>query len=448
MQLPECALINKRTLWPQEQYAKKLNSAMIPRFLLVLIDIVLINTAFLLSFLIRYGLPFPERSFLPYKDSFVFLTLIHISALSVFGVYKSRFRSSWELLKRVFSGLLLGTLLSVAFVYVFREKWEAFPTSIFALSFFVNLILIFKLNRFILKLRRRIKKKVVVIGQGDLDEVMIRKADIEKIEINKIEGLTNCTDIDEIVICGQIPNEKDISFITYLAQKVKAEIVFSPACYVKLLPEKINGNGSVHSLTTFVGRKRDTEEFLMRTLDILGSITIIIFSLPIIILVALLIKLTSRGPVLYQQKRVGKDGKIFTLYKFRTMVNDAEKLSGFLPASENDPRITKTGRFLRVRRLDELPQLINVFKGQMSLVGPRPENLYRVDRHKALQELRLAVKPGLTGLAQIRNARNAYDLHPKHKIKYDYLYIQRRSLLLNLYILAKTIPVVLLKKGQ
>jgi lipopolysaccharide/colanic/teichoic acid biosynthesis glycosyltransferase len=127
------------------------------------------------------------------------------------------------------------------------------------------------------------------------------------------------------------------------------------------------------------------------------------------------------------------------------MINDAEKQLGPVLATENDPRVTKVGRFLRDTRLDEIPQLLNVILGQMSLVGPRPERPYFVKRHKALMEIRLAVRPGLTGLAQVRNA---YDLHPNHKIKYDYLYIQRRSLLLNLYILAKTIPVVLLKKGQ
>jgi lipopolysaccharide/colanic/teichoic acid biosynthesis glycosyltransferase len=136
---------------------------------------------------------------------------------------------------------------------------------------------------------------------------------------------------------------------------------------------------------------------------------------------------------------------VFTLYKFSTMIPDAEKLSGPILASENDPRVTKVGRFLRDTRVDEFPQLINVLLGQMSLVGPRPERPYFVKHHKSLMEIRLAVRPGLTGLAQVRNA---YDLHPDHKIKYDYLYIQRRSLILNLNILAKTIPVMLLKKGQ
>jgi lipopolysaccharide/colanic/teichoic acid biosynthesis glycosyltransferase len=161
-------------------------------------------------------------------------------------------------------------------------------------------------------------------------------------------------------------------------------------------------------------------------------------------LVSFLVKLSSPGPIFYSQKRVGKDGKIFTLYKFRTMVQDAEDLAGFEPAGREDERVTKVGRWLRRSRLDELPQVVNVLKGQMSLVGPRPENLYRVRLHKALRQLRLSIRPGITGLAQVRSF---YDLHPRHKIKYDYLYIQRRSLLLNLYILARTIPVLVTKKG-
>ena len=163
---------------------------------------------------------------------------------------------------------------SIAFVYVFRIKWGAFPTTVFVISFLVNLLLIFKLNQFILKTCRRIKKKIVVIGQGNIDDVMIGKADIEKIEINKIEELTNYTDIDEIIVCD-IPKERDMGFINYLAQKLKAEVVFDPVCYAKLLPERINGNNTVHSLATFVGRKQDIDEFLIRSLDVAGSLAIL-----------------------------------------------------------------------------------------------------------------------------------------------------------------------------
>jgi lipopolysaccharide/colanic/teichoic acid biosynthesis glycosyltransferase len=165
---------------------------------------------------------------------------------------------------------------------------------------------------------------------------------------------------------------------------------------------------------------------------------------PIIVIASVIIKVSSAGPVLYKQHRVGKHSRIFTLYKFRTMVNDAEKIWGFTPATQDDERVTSIGRFLRRTRMDEIPQLVNVLKGEMSLVGPRPENLYRVNMHASLRGPRLLVKPGLTGLAQIRAF---YDLKPEHKIKYDYLYIQKRSFFLNTYILLKTIPVVLLKKG-
>jgi lipopolysaccharide/colanic/teichoic acid biosynthesis glycosyltransferase len=414
------------------------------RIILLLIDMILINGAFLLSYLIRYGLPLPRYNFTPYKKSFVFVTLIYISALAFSRVYKNRFRSSWDLFKRVFTGLFFGTLLSITFVYVFRIKWGAFPTTVFALSFLINLLLIFKLNQYILKSGKRITKKVLVIGRDDIDDIVGKKAVVEKIGTDEIGHVTKYNDIDEVVICESIKDNRILNLLIYLVQNLKIDIVFSPSIYTELLSGRINGDDSVHFIGTFFGEKRDIEEFMMRVLDIAGSILILLISLPAMILICPLIKISSSGPVFYTQQRVGKDGRLFMLYKFRTMVKDAEKEVGPVLASRDDPRVTKVGKFLRATRLDELPQLINVLKGDMSLVGPRPERPHFVKKHKALHELRLAVKPGLTGLAQIRSF---YDLKPQHKIKYDYLYIQKRSLLLNLYILIRTIPAVFSKKG-
>jgi len=185
-------------------------------------------------------------------------------------------------------------------------------------------------------------------------------------------------------------------------------------------------------------------EVFCRLFDIVLSTVMLLLGGTLIVLVAVLVKISSPGPVLYKQKRVGKAGRIFVLYKFRTMIENAEKHTGPVLASKNDDRVTPLGRVLRASRLDELPQIFNVLKGDMSLVGPRPERPYFVSRHSSLQGLRLCVKPGITGLAQIRAF---YDLKPEHKLKYDSLYIQNRSLLLNLYILLQTIPVVFLKKG-
>ncbi len=188
----------------------------------------------------------------------------------------------------------------------------------------------------------------------------------------------------------------------------------------------------------------DNTELLIRVLDIVGATTILLLTAPVMLIVAALIKVLSPGPVLYKQKRVGRHGRIFTIYKFRTMINGAEKHTGPILAEKNDSRTIPIGSFLRQTRLDELPQLFNVLKGQMSLVGPRPERPYFVRQHRALQGIRLMVKPGLTGLAQVRSH---YHLKPRHKIKYDYLYIQKRCLVLNIYILLQTIPVVFLKRG-
>jgi lipopolysaccharide/colanic/teichoic acid biosynthesis glycosyltransferase len=184
--------------------------------------------------------------------------------------------------------------------------------------------------------------------------------------------------------------------------------------------------------------------FWIRGFDIAGSFIMLAIASPVLLITAVLVKITSTGPILFKQRRVGKNGKIFVLYKFRTMVKDAEKNTGPVWAAKDDERVTFVGGLLRRTRIDEFPQLFNVLRSDMSLVGPRPERPYFVRRHGALQGIRLAVKPGITGLAQVRSH---YDLKPEHKLKYDYLYIQKRSFFFNAYILLMTIPVVLLRRG-
>ena len=418
---------------------------MILQIILFLVDAFLLNAAFLLSFPVRYGLDIPEINFLPYKDNFAFLTFIYMLALVFTRVFKKRFCSYWHLFKRTFNGLLLGALFGMALVYVFRIKWSDFPSSIFVVSFPIGLLFIFIFNSQVLRFTGRIKKKVVVIGKQKSTEANSESPLVEEKYIDTIEELLQCEDVDEIVICEQIHNDKQLNLLIYLLLRLKVNVVFSPSIYAELLSGNVMNENSIQFLTTFLGRKSDSEEFLIRALDILGSLVMLIALSPFIGLAALGIKLTSPGSVFYKQKRMAKDGKTFILNKFRTMVDNAERDSGPVLAAKNDLRVTKIGRFLRDTRIDEIPQLINVIRGEMSLVGPRPERPHFVKCHQSLRETRLAVKPGLTGLAQIRNH---YDLRPKHKIKYDVLYIQRRSLALNLYILFKTIPVVLSRKGQ
>ncbi len=195
-------------------------------------------------------------------------------------------------------------------------------------------------------------------------------------------------------------------------------------------------------------RKR-FEEF-KRVMDMVLSVAGLTITFPVLIFVALLIKLESRGPVIYRQKRVGKGGKIFKIYKLRTMRLDAEKYTGAVWAKENDPRITSVGRVLRKLHLDEIPQLFNVIKDQMSIVGPRPERPEMVRDLKVVihdYEKRLKVKPGITGLAQVHHKYDETIADVRKKIKYDLLYIKKMCWLVEMRILARTFVVALTGKG-
>ena len=190
-------------------------------------------------------------------------------------------------------------------------------------------------------------------------------------------------------------------------------------------------------------------EILKRIIDVFGSLLCIIIFSPVFIVAPILIKLDSKGPIFFRQTRVGKDGKYFVAYKFRTMTYNAdeifkknysvEELSDLIFQEKDDPRITRIGKILR-RGFDELPQLFTVLKGDMSLVGPRPEIPEIVKLYNRKQKIRLKVKPGITGLAII-NGRG--DIPLEETINYDIEYIENWSLWLDLKILIKTLYVVL-----
>ena len=197
-------------------------------------------------------------------------------------------------------------------------------------------------------------------------------------------------------------------------------------------------------------KSQEILEILKRIIDVLGSLLCIVIFSPVFIVAPILIKIDSKGPIFFKQKRAGKDGKYFTAYKFRSMVYNADKiskkdysaeeLSDLIFQEKDDARITRVGKILR-RGFDELPQLFNVLKGDMSLVGPRPEIPEIVKLYNRKQKLRLKVKPGITGLAII-NGRG--DIPLEETISYDIEYIENWSLWLDLKILIKTLYVVLI----
>ncbi len=193
------------------------------------------------------------------------------------------------------------------------------------------------------------------------------------------------------------------------------------------------------------------EKVVKRLIDILVSLIVLVVGLPLWILISILIKIDSRGPIIYKQERVGKDGKIFTLYKFRSMYENAEAMTGPTWATKNDPRVTRIGKILRKLHLDEIPQFFNVLKGDMSLIGPRPERpmfVEKLSREIPLYKRRLKVKPGITGWAQVKYKYDESIEDVKKKLQYDLFYIENMSLRMDLKIIAYTILHVLSGKGQ
>lgn len=212
---------------------------------------------------------------------------------------------------------------------------------------------------------------------------------------------------------------------------------------------------------------RERWERVSRVANGVAALLGLLIASPILLLIAVLIRLTSKGPILYAQTRVGIDrrwrsalalydrriedlgGQVFTIYKFRTMHVDAERHIGAVWAQENDPRVTWIGRYLRILRLDELPQLWNVVRGDMNLVGPRPERpsiVARLREDIPEYQFRHRVRPGITGLAQLNQKYDATLEDVRSKVRWDLAYIERQSLLLDVRIVITTIPIILLKQ--
>jgi len=207
------------------------------------------------------------------------------------------------------------------------------------------------------------------------------------------------------------------------------------------------GSGFLGMVMAFMRR---TYAIVKRIFDSIIAVAGIIIMSPLLLVTALLVKCTSQGPVLYAQVRVGKNGNLFRIFKFRTMKVNAEKETGPVWAAENDTRLTPIGGFLRKTHIDELPQLINIFKGEMSLIGPRPERPVFVDMFKEEipgYEKRLNVKPGITGLAQVWHRYDETIVDVKKKLKYDLLYIRRMTLWADFNIIMRTVRVVLTGEG-
>lgn len=294
-----------------------------------------------------------------------------------------------------------------------------------------------------------------VIGYAAVKDENIGKEHLNKKVLDsatKLDVLIDIYNINEVIISLPVKQHELLLDIIAKCDSKNVGIKIVPDLY-----EVLSGQAKTMQIYGFPlidimpQLMPEWEKKIKRLIDILVSFVIGLITLPITIFTAIAIRLDSKGPILFTQERCGLNGEVFKVYKFRSMREDAEKISGPVWSSKDDPRVTKVGKFIRKVRIDELPQMINVLKGEMSLVGPRPERPFFVEKlaeEIPLYKRRLKVKPGLTGWAQVKHKYDESIEDVKTKLRYDLFYIENMSLRMDFKILFRTIFVVLFGKGH
>jgi exopolysaccharide biosynthesis polyprenyl glycosylphosphotransferase len=296
----------------------------------------------------------------------------------------------------------------------------------------------------VLALQTRLGHSILIVGYVDdtvrtlpsKEPVVGKTADVPRL----IKEL----DVDEVIIC--LPGERyaEVERLSFQLQTEPVRVRLVPD-FLKLVmvQSSVDIVGGLPLIGLREPRIDGVDWIVKRTFDVVVTVIGLLVIWPLLLLIALAIRASSPGPVIYKQQRVGENGKLFWVYKFRTMVVGADQRTTTLKQAD-DPRVTKIGRFLRRTSLDELPNLLNVLRGEMSLVGPRPEQVFIAQAYEPWQRQRLAVPPGMTGWWQV-NGRSDLPMHLN--TQYDLYYIRNYSLLLDLKILWKTIGVVINGKG-
>jgi sugar transferase (PEP-CTERM system associated) len=269
----------------------------------------------------------------------------------------------------------------------------------------------------------------------------------------EIEKVTGNYQINDIIVTLDVIKNKQLNTALVNCKLTGINIYDAPAFYENFLQKLPISDIRPHWLLYSNGFDKTGSKFyrrLKRLTDIVIASILLILLFPIYVMICLAIKLDSKGPFFYKQERLGENFKPFILLKFRTMINEAEKGMPIW-AEKNDPRVTRVGKFLRKIRLDEIPQLINVLKGEMSLIGPRPEREYftkKLSKKIPYYSLRFSVRPGLTGWAQVNYKYGDSEKDAFIKTEYDLYYIKSMSPFLDLRILLKTIRIVLFGMGR
>lgn len=454
------------------------------KFLLLFTDVFALYLALFATLFARYyNIDFQAQigfHFLPFSILFIIWLFVFYMA----NFYEPAFwKNGPEFYATFFKTIIINSTVGLAFFYlipyfVITPKRNLF---IFLVIFSILDFLARTLFNHILTTSAKLKKPTIIVGLNDQSTELAKylknnpQLGYQLVYIADISG-NQPTANEELLDFGIL---KNIDQLEHAAKDFRVNtIIISPDAYkirgmietfYKLLHQKIN----FYNLSNFYemvshkillgsvdqawflenlseGTKRSYET-AKRFFDFIFAVVFGVIALILFPFISAGIKLSSRGPILFKQSRIGQMGKQFEIIKFRTMVADAEKETGAVWAQENDPRVTKFGKFLRKTRLDELPQLWNILKGEMSFVGPRaerPEFHEKLKKEIPFYEERYLTKPGLTGWAQIQYHYGASVKDAAEKLQYDLFYIKHRSLTLDLSVILKTANIVLRQSGR
>lgn len=422
------------------------------RFLIIIVDVLVLNFAMFASFWLKFSGKIPERNFTAFSESWIYISLGFVLLNLLLGTYVFYNRSKSDIIFTTVIGQILITLLTM--IITFFGRWFAFPRLVLFISFFISVILLslYRIAVYQMYLRFSPVKKVAIVGSKEKVASAIRNFDSEKNNRHKVvcgiisnytEHVTKIIDdVDIVYLANEIAEKEKLAIYELVTRKEKK--LFLPTTFDNLImirPNMMNfEDESIIEASDF--RIKEEDALVKRIFDIVVSLILLIIASPFMLITAILIKVTSPGPIIYKQTRITYNQKEFSILKFRSMSATAEAKSGPVLATSNDARVTTVGKYIRALRIDELPQLINVLRGDMSIIGPRPERPFFVDQFNEENPhyyLRHNVRAGITGYAQVYGK---YASDYNSKLNFDLLYIKNYSLLLDMKILLQTIKIL------
>lgn len=420
--------------------------------IILAVDLLLVCAAYILAFYLRYD-EIPQRNWESFISLIPWILLISLFFLAIYDLYNLSRKGKWDIIRNVLVASTFMSFLTMSFSFLFREF--ALPRTIVLLAFLIEIFLLIAWKILFKKFSEQKFEGTVLVISDDIYEKdkMIEqiKESLGKTVIIKEIGAQNSTSkvnnlietVDYVFVGSSVAGESRSEYLYHSIKNGKIVFVIPDLYDLMLSKSSITSVGDTMVMAVKPFGLLWDQLLSKRLYDIIFSALVLGLLAPLFLIIGIIIKLEDpKAPVFYKQKRLGRDNKEFTIYKFRSMVNGAEKQTGPTLATENDPRITKVGSFIRRTRIDELPQFWNVLKGDMAVVGPRPEreffiNQYMQDHH--YYGYRTTVKPGITGYAQVMGK---YTTDVEDKLRFDLYYIRNYSFWLDIVIQLRTVIVL------